>query len=306
MNDLTTFKAPTRPVLRWHGGKWKLAPWIISHFPPHRVYVEPFGGAASLLMRKPRVHAELYNDMDGEVVNLFTILRNPTSGTELVRLLKLTPFARDEFELAYLETDDPMERARRLVIRSYMGMGSVSNLAIAGATGFRNNTTRSEASPYTTIPAHDWAGFPEALALVISRLAGVVIESRPAVDLMRQQDVTDALFYCDPPYLPETRSRLGNRKGAGFIAYHHDMTTDQHAELLDTLRSLAGMVVLSGYPSALYDDVLSDWRREEKEARADGARPRTEVLWINPQACAALDRARGVGTLFAATTGEGT
>jgi DNA adenine methylase len=250
-------------------------------------------------MRKPRVHAELYNDLDGEVVNLFTILRDATSGAELVRLLELTPFARAEFELAYASTEDPMERARRLVIRSYMGMGSVSNLAIAGATGFRNNTTRSESSPYTTIPAHDWAGFPDALKLVVSRLAGVVIESRPAVSLMQQQDVADALFYCDPPYLPETRSRLGNRKGDGFIAYHHDMTIEQHVELLDALRGLAGMVVLSGYPSTLYDDALSGWRREEKEAHADGARPRTEVLWINPQACAALDRARGAGTLFA-------
>lgn len=306
MNAPATISAPTRPVLRWHGGKWKLAPWIISHFPPHRVYVEPFGGAASLLMRKPRVHAELYNDMDGEVVNLFTILRDATSGAELVRLLKLTPFARQEFELAYTETDDPMERARRLVIRSYMGMGSVSNLAIAGATGFRNNTTRSESSPFTTIPAHDWAGFPAALELVVSRLAGVVIERRPAIGLMRQQDIADALFYCDPPYLPETRSRLGNRKGDGFIAYHHDMTTEQHVELLDALRELAGMVVLSGYPSPLYDGLLPGWRRVEKEAHADGARPRTEVLWINSQACTALDNARGAGTLFAAlSTKEG-
>jgi DNA adenine methylase len=291
--------APTRPVLRWHGGKWKLAPWIISHFPKHRVYVEPFGGAASVLLRKERAHAEMYNDLDGEVVNLFHILRDATSAAELVRLLRLTPFARAEFELAFEPCDDGMERARRLVIRSYMGMGSVSNLAIAGATGFRNNTTRSESSPFSTIPAHDWAGFPCALELVIARLNGVVIESRNALDLMRQQDIADALFYCDPPYLPETRSRLGNRKGAGFIAYHHDMTTEQHVELLAALVELKAMVILSGYPAALYDDALPGWRRIEKETHADGARPRTEVLWLNPSCSSALDKDRGAGTLFA-------
>src|SRR5690606_19105648 len=114
---------PRRPVLRWHGGKWLLAPWIIEHFPAHRVYVEPFGGAGSVLMRKPRTYAEIWNDLDGEVVNIFRVLRSPDAN-RLVDALRLTPFSRQEFTGAYEPSSDPVERARRLVIRSFMGFGS--------------------------------------------------------------------------------------------------------------------------------------------------------------------------------------
>lgn len=291
--QLVVEQNPTRPVLRWHGGKWKLAPWIIGHFPPHRVYVEPFGGAASILLRKARSYGEVYNDLDSDVVNLFRILQDAEASARLIALLELTPFARDEFNLAYSESDDPVERARRLVIRSFMGMGSVSNVAIAGATGFRNNTER-----VGTLPAHDWAGFPQALRLIVERFRGVVVEQRSAARVMYQHDAADALIYCDPPYLPETRSRLGNRKGSGYVAYANDMSRAEHSALLDDLRGLAGMVVLSGYPSSLYDVALCGWRRIETDSHADGARPRTEVLWINPQACAAMDAARSQRELF--------
>jgi DNA adenine methylase len=100
------------------------------------------------------------------------------------------------------------------------------------------------------------------------------------------------LFYLDPPYMADTRSRAGNRKGAGFIAYSHELTDGDHARLLTLAGELAGMVVISGYPHALYDDLLACWRRVERVAMADGARPRTEVLWINPAATAALEAQR--------------
>src|SRR4051812_27379642 len=116
--------APTRPVLRWHGGKWKLAPFVLPFFPPHRIYVEPFGGAGSLLMRKERVYAEIYNDLDDVVVNLFRVLRDEAKGTRLIDALRLTPFARAEFDEALEEAEDDVERARHLVVRSYMGFGS--------------------------------------------------------------------------------------------------------------------------------------------------------------------------------------
>lgn len=280
---------PTRPVLRWHGGKWLLAPWIIEHLPPHRVYIEPFGGAGSVLLRKERSFAELWNDLDDEVVTLFRVLRDVEQSEALLRALSLTPFARAEFKLAYEPADDPIERSRRLIVRSFMGQGSVSNERLAGATGFRNNTRRSTAAPFSPIPSHDWARYPDALRRLIARLAGVTIENRDAFELMAQQDADDVLFYCDPPYLPETRSRCGNRKGGGFVAYMHELSPDQHAEMLVFLRGLRGMVVLSGYPSELYDASLTGWRRIERRALADGARERTEVLWINPQASLALD-----------------
>lgn len=114
---------PSRPVLRWHGGKWLLAPWIISHMPAHRVYVEPFGGAASVLMRKPRAKSEVWNDLDGDLFNLFDVLRGPNSAA-VIRAVSLTLFSRADFERAYEPADDPVERARRLLIRSHQGFGS--------------------------------------------------------------------------------------------------------------------------------------------------------------------------------------
>lgn len=138
-------EAVSRPALRWHGGKWRLAPWVLRHFPAHRTYVEPFGGAASVLLRKERAYAEVYNDLDGEVVGLFRVLQNDDAAARLMRLLEMTPFARAEFRLAYEPTDDPVERARRLIIRAFMGFGSNAHASAAKghrSTGFRASSDR--------------------------------------------------------------------------------------------------------------------------------------------------------------------
>jgi DNA adenine methylase len=272
--------APTRPVLRWHGGKYLLADWIISHFPAHRVYVEPFGGAASVLMRKARSAAEVYNDLDDQVVGLFRVLQEPAGAARLLELLRLTPFARREFELSYAPAGDQIEAARRLIMRSFMGFGSnAHSSALRGhrSTGFRSNSNRSG-----TTPAHDWANYPDAVPAMIARIAGVVIESRDALEVMTRHDGATTLHYVDPPYVHETRSDAH--------MYRHELDGGGHVKLLACLRSLAGMIVLSGYATELYDRALFDWRRVTIEALADGARPRVEVLWLNPACAAALDR----------------
>ncbi len=284
----------SRPLLRYHGGKWRLAEWIIGHFPPHRVYVEPFGGAASVLLRKPRVYGEIYNDLSVDVVNLFRVLRDPAAAPALLRSLAATPFAREEFVAPVPPAADPVERARRLIVRSMMGFGSDGHNAKV-KTGFRANSNRSG-----TTPAHDWARYPPALAAIVERLAGVVIENRPAVDVMRQHDSIETLHYVDPPYMPETRSQKSRRGKLRYHAYDHELTVEDHAALLDALDGLCGMVVLSGYPAQIYDDRLAHWRRTETTTLADGARERTEVLWINPAASAALDAAQAVPDIFAA------
>ena len=262
---------PSRPALRWHGGKWLLAPWVIEHFGPHRVYVEPYGGAASVLLRKPRTYAEIYNDLDQSVVNLFSVLRSDRAG-ELIDKLRLTPFARTEFRAAYEPAIDPVERARRLIIRSFMGHGSNGH---ARSTGFRANSNRSG-----TTPAKDWDNLPDAMLQVIDRFQGVIIESKNAIDVMQQHDSRHTLHYVDPPYMFETRSDLAKD-------YAFELTDADHVALLETLKSLEGLVVLSGYPSALYDEHLIRWKRIERTALADGARKRTEVLWLNECAVAA-------------------
>ena len=257
--------APTRPVLRWHGGKWLLAPWIISHMPSHRVYVEPFGGAASVLMRKGRSYAEIYNDLDDEVVNLFRVLRSDDA-PRLIEYLELTPFASVEFFGAYESADCPIERARRTVVRSFLGFGSNG---VHRATGFRSNSNRSG-----TTPARDWVNYPDSLRLVVERLRGVVILNRDAREVMAAHDCDDALHYVDPPYRFDTRADAG-------ADYAHEMTHDDHADLLAFLQTLSGRVMLSGYPHPAYDDALDGWTRIEKAALADGARKRVEVLWCN-------------------------
>lgn len=274
-------ETPRRPVLRWHGGKWLLAPWIIKHLPSHRVYVEPFGGAASVLMRKPRTYAEVYNDLDQGVVSLFRVLRSDRAG-ELIGALRLTPFARREFEGSYGETDDPVESARHLVIRSFMGFGSNGHNPMV-RTGFRANSNRAG-----TTPARDWVNYPDNLCLVVKRLQGVIVENRDAMECMGQHDGPETLHYVDPPYLPETRSQKTRRGKTRYHVYQHELTKDGHLELLGFVKGLRGMVVLSGYPAPMYDDALEGWRRVEREALADRARARTEVLWLNPAARARI------------------
>lgn len=257
-----------RPVLRWHGGKWNLAPWIIAHFPAHRCYVEPFGGAASVLLRKPRSYAEVYGDLDDAVVNLFRLLRSDRA-LELVEAVRLTPFARSEFGLAYEPCDDDVEQARRLIVRSFMGFGSNGHNR---KTGFRANSNRSG-----TTPARDWANYPDALAAIVDRMTGVVIEHRDAIEVMLAHDAETTLHYVDPPYVISTRADAG-------ADYAHELTDDDHIRLCEALRDLRGMVILSGYPNDFYDNELEGWQRIERASYADNAKPRTEVLWINPAA----------------------
>lgn len=286
--------APRRPVLRWHGGKWKLAPKILPYLPPHHTYTETYGGAASILLRKPRSYAEVYNDLDDEVVTLFRVLRDERLAPRLIEALRLTPFARVEFQDAYQPSDDPVEIARRLVVRSFMGVGT--DAAASDITGgFRCNTSRK-----WQLPAHDWGRIPDNLLLIMDRLQGVVIENRPAMQIMAQHDREGALHFVDPPYLWATR---GQHSSSNKL-YRHEMTDAQHAELLAFLRTLRGGVVLCGYASALYDDALGDWTRVELPALADGARPRTEVLWINAQAWDGLIGAKAQSCMLATMRGD--
>lgn len=256
-----------RPPSRYFGGKWALAQWILDHFPPHRTYVEPFGGMASVLLQKQRSHAEIYNDIDGEITNLFRVLRSPSDGRELVRQVRFTPYSRHEYEAAFQSAGDPIEQARRTLIKGGMGFGSN---AIFKRSGFRSGFTRNG-----QVPARDWRGLPDSLALVVERLRGVVIEERPACHVIRIYDTPRTLFYIDPPYPHSTRGEDGR--------YRCEMTDDDHRELAAALHQVRGMVIVSGYGCELYDrELFPDWHRVQRVAHADGGRDRHEVLWIKP------------------------
>lgn len=267
-------KTPRRPVLRYFGGKWRLAPWIIGHFPKHAIYVEPFAGAASVLMRKPRSRIEVYNDIDEEVVNVFQVLRDPFESVLLMEQLALTPYARMEYKRSHAKYPSmgEVERARRTIVKSFMGHGADS-MTSKHASGFRSKTTNANRHA-----ALDWINYPPEVANFCARLAGVTIEQNDAVKVIKAFDGPETLFYVDPPYHHSTRGQRHR--------YRNEYTNDQHLELIETLVQCKGMVVLSGYETPEY--MAMDWTVAKKDALADGARPRVECLWLNPAAKARL------------------
>jgi len=286
---------PERPIVRYHGGKWALAEWIISNFPAHRTYVEPFGGGASVLLRKVRSYAEVYNDRWDVIVNVFRVLRDPELAAELKRRILLTPYARTEFEacepwealgqlrLRPFENLGDVEAARQTIFRSFSGFSSASTSADyytgfrARAGGDRGDGSQSQATP----AARDWMHYAAQIDMFTERLRGVLIENRDWRELIPHIDHDEALFYVDPPYLAETRSLK-----SAMSPYVHEMDERDHRDLAKMLHAVKGMVVLSGYPSRLYDaELYAGWvRREKSGGLADGRGQRTEVLWLNPQA----------------------
>lgn len=233
--------------------------------------MEPYGGAGSVLMQKARCFCEVYNDVDGAVVTLFKILRDPELSKKLVDNVVMTPYSREEFNQAKEPTDDPLETARRVLVRAAMGFGSTG--ATKDTTGFRIDSARKFATA-----AHTWRDYPKNIELFCRRLQGVIIENRDALRVIDDHDRPDTLFYVDPPYMPETRSKGGR-------GYKHELTEDDHQTLLEKILELEGMVVMSGYRCPLYDDFLKGWERHSKNSRVAsnrGTRVATENIWLNP------------------------
>ena len=258
-----------RPVLRYPGGKWRIADWVISHFPEHDIYVEPYGGAASVLMRKPPARAEVYNDLNGDIVNVFRILRDEEGAKRLCCSLELTPFVREEYDLSFEQTEDMAECARRTIVRSFMGY-NVKSLLNGKKNGWRSRRLGS------FWPASDWQNYPLQIRAFVERLHGVTVESRPAFEVLKRYDSPVTLHYVDPPYLPETRSANSRN------LYKHELSKKDHIELAETLKSLEGMVILSGYDSRLYTLLYPGWRTEMKKNYVSSHGERTEVLYISP------------------------
>lgn len=276
---------PTRPVLRYHGGKFRIAPWIIDHFPAHRIYAEPFGGGGSVLMRKPRSDFEIYNDLDSDVVNVFRVLRDRAGAAELERVLRLTPWSHREFDDSYVPCPESVERARRTIVRCFMGHGTTSRRR--NRTGFRAGSHPNRAGG----GFGDWRGYHDAVPTFCARLMGVVIEERDAFDILNRYDAPDTLFYVDPPYPSSTRTSVRG-PGDGDRCYSHDMLDDDsHRYLASVLHGLAAAVVVSGYPCPLFDDELyAGWKRDDRHANADRGASRTERLWIKPPGAMEIPR----------------
>jgi DNA adenine methylase len=265
-------KAP----VAWYGGKSYYADWLIEQFPPHRVYVEPFGGAANVLLRKPASQVEIYNDIDDRIVNLFRVIRDPKLFEQLRLGLDLTPYARAEFDDLLQEPPKatPVERARRFFATCRQARGGIGMSKLSRQAWATSKRTRREMAE----PVSKYLSAIDGLADVAERLRTVLIESRPAIEMLAQYDGEDSFFYLDPPYVPETRH------GKKAATYAHEMSIDDHATLLDAVLQLRGKVMLSGYGHLLYDSKLRKWRRAELKTKAhmaNSGQERIEVVWFN-------------------------
>jgi len=244
-----------------------LAEWIIAQFPAHRCYVEPFSGAASVLLQKAPSKVEVLGDIYGRIVNVFRVLRDPASKERLIELLRFTPYSEQESRACRDLSADPVEDARRMIVLGHQGHGST------GAGGGKLSGWRRGLRGLGGNSAEEWRVVWEHVAGWGDRLRGVYIEQADAIEVMARWDWHDTLHYVDPPYVGETRVD-------GLRGYASEMTDDDHRRLAAFLHTLKGAVIVSGYPSPLYDELFAGWTRLQRSNRADKGNTRVEVIWM--------------------------
>ncbi len=253
-----------KAVFKYPGSKWSLAKWIISFFPEHHSYLEPFFGSGAVLFNKPRSNIETVNDLDGNVVNLFEWIRKDPE--RLAHEIYWIPYSRQLYDDAFAsEPEDSLGKAVNFYIRLNMGHGFRTN---GEKVGWKNDVQGRERA----YAALDWCRIPEKIMEAAERLRGVQIENRPAVELMQRFNSPKVLVYLDPPYV------LGTRHGK---QYRYEMDDAAHADLLDAALAHKGPVILSGYENPLYNDRLKSWHREEAVSYSQVASRKKEILWMN-------------------------
>lgn len=263
-----------RIAFGWYGGKFSHLDWLLPLLPSCHHYCEPFSGSAAVLLNRYPSAVETYNDIDGEVVNFFRVLRDRSD--EVVRAISLTPFSREEYHQAIYENTQEIsevERARRFYIRARQTRTGLAQTASLGRWANCKDTSRAGMSGVVS----RWLGGINALDDIAQRLIRVQIENRPAIDLIRLYDSKETLFYCDPPYLHATR---GDSKAYGF-----EMDESQHRDLAKTLDECLGKVALSGYDHPLMDNLYQSpkWYKTkglDKTIHSTKS-TRQEVLWTN-------------------------
>ncbi len=253
-----------RAVAKYPGSKWSLADWIIRFFPKHHSYLEPFFGSGAVLFHKQRSHIETVNDLDGNVVNLFTWIKKDPE--RLAHEIYYTPYARQAYEEAFsTEPRDSLEKAVNFYIRLNMGHGFRTN---GEKVGWKNDVQGRERS----YASQDWSHLPEKILQAAERLRGVQIENRPALELIQRFNYKNVLIYCDPPYMLQTRH--GKQ-------YRYEMEDEDHEALLDALCRHRGPALISGYDTGLYNTMLAGWNKYETTSYSQVCTKKREVLWMN-------------------------
>jgi DNA adenine methylase len=260
------------PPLKWHGGKFYLADKIVALMPKHTHYVEAYAGGLSVLLAKvPENVSEVVNDINGGLSNFWQVLQDEALFERFRRRLEGTPFSESEWNIAGVgNSKDPVIRAAGFFIRCRQSLaGRMKCFAPMSRTRTRRGMNEQVSA---------WLNAIDGLASVHNRLKRVTILNRDALDVIRQQDGLDTLFYLDPPYLGETRTAEN--------VYAFEMAAKQHTELLEVVKACVGKVILSGYPSPMYDRALSAWNRRQfdlpnQAAGGSSKRRMTEVVWCN-------------------------
>ena len=256
----------------WYGGKFSHLDWLLPLLPPATHYCEPLGGSAAVLLNRKPSPIETYNDIDGEIVNFFRVLREQQEA--LIKAIGLTPFSREEFEIAISEPTDELsglERARRFYVRARQVRTGLAQTASNGRWAHCRLTSRAGMAGAVS----RWLGSVEGLPEIAQRLLRVQIENDEAINVIARYDSAETLFYCDPPYPHGSRGDSN--------AYRYEMTDREHVKLAQVLRNVKGKVALSGYHCDLLDDLYSDWTVIEAPAKKIHSvkTERTEVLWVN-------------------------
>jgi DNA adenine methylase len=263
---MTPITRKLRPIVKTHGGKAYLARRIIAHFPDHQTYVEPFAGGLSVLLNKPRALLEAVGDLDGGLIGFYGVVQSHAA--EFLERLEALEYSPAMFDAAVAGAPThALDAAVRFLVRNRMSRGGLGQ-SFAKSKRLRGGRM-GDLNAWLTILAE--------LPAIAERLARVEIRHAPALELIRQYDGPETLLYCDPPYLPSTRTARN--------AYRHEMNAGEHAELLEALGQCHGTVVLSGYPSPFYDRRLADWERIEFDLPNHSGQGRTkerriEVLWV--------------------------
>jgi DNA adenine methylase len=257
----------------WYGGKFSHLDWLLPLLPECYHYCEPFGGSAAILLNRIPSPLETYNDLDGEVVNFFKVLREEKA--KLIEAIGFTPFSREEFAKAcHLEPNlSNFERARRFYVRARQVRTGLAQTATIGRWANCKNTSRNGMSGVIS----RWLGGIEHLAYIAERLLRVQIENRPAIDVIRLYDSKKTLFYCDPPYVHGTR---GDTK-----SYGYEMSDDEHRLLAKVLNAVKGFVGISNYQCDLMDEIYPapKWKKHLSPLKTIHSTKdkRQEVLWVN-------------------------
>lgn len=281
LDDSSTLFAGSIPVRRrakkliafgWYGGKFSHLDWLLPLLPNCHHYCEPFAGSAAVLLNREPSAVETYNDIDGEMVNFFRVLR--TQKEKLVEAVALTPFSREEFFVALTTSGgeiSDLECARRFYVRARQTRTGLAQTSSLGRWANCKRTSRAGMSGVVS----RWVGGLGALSEIADRLLRVQIENRPAIDVVKLYDDATTLFYVDPPYVHDSR---GDSK-----AYCYEMTDGEHERLASVLHACKGKVAISGYRCRLMDRLYADWNRHDSSEKHCHSvkQPRTEGLWTN-------------------------